>query len=229
MSWEEDQEFERGFWSDCANTFTEEIKQLSYGYKMGLTAYANAGKWPCYNLEGKHVLDIGGGPVSMLLKCENRGRCRVVDPCPYPTWIRLRYMEVGIEYYSGKGEDIYSPIKGDEEYNLIKNDELVNGTWTNGRFYPTDHKETVGQWDEVWIYNVLQHVEDPELIIKNAQVVSSVIRMFEWIDLPPHEGHPHELKEAELNKWLGGTGTTEWLNENNCYGRAYYGVFVTNN
>lgn len=192
MSWENDQEFERGWWGDCANTFTEEIKQLTYGYKMGLTAYANAGKWPCYDLQGKHVLDIGGGPVSMLLKCENRGRyCMVVDPCEYPEWVQSRYVQCGLDYLRAKGEEPLS-----------------------------------GTWDEVWIYNVLQHVEDPELIISNAKSVSTVIRLFEWIDLPPHEGHPHELKEETLNKWLGGIGTTEWLDENNCYGRAYFGVFT---
>lgn len=192
MSWSDDQEFERDWWGDCGNTFTEEIKQLSYGYKMGLQSHASAGKWPVYNLEFKSILDIGGGPVSMLLKCENRGRrCMVVDPCAYPSWVRSRYMQLGIDFHRARGEDCQS-----------------------------------GQWDEVWIYNVLQHTEDPELIIKTAKDRAPVIRIFEWIDLPAHEGHPQELKEEELNKWLGGTGTTEWLNENNCYGRAYFGVFT---
>lgn len=191
MSWEDDQEFERTWWGDCNNTFTEETKQLTYGYKMGLTCYANYGKWPCYNLEGKSVLDIGGGPVSMLLKCENRGFCKVADPCNFPTWVINRYMESQIAFIHITGEELL---------------------W--------------GESDEVWIYNVLQHTQDPELIIQNAKNLAPVIRIFEWIDLPPHEGHPQELKEEELNKWLGGTGTTEWLNENGCYGRAYYGVFT---
>lgn len=191
MSWSDDQEFERMWWGNCNNTFTEETKQLTYGYKMGLTAYANAGKWPCYNLEGKNVLDIGGGPVSMLLKCERRGvNCAVLDPCDYPGWVWERYEYCGIDGIMEKGE---TPQRG--------------------------------SWDEVWIYNVLQHVEDPTLIIQNARNSAPVIRLFEWIDLPAHEGHPQELKEEKLNEWLRGTGTTEWLNENHCYGRAYYGVF----
>jgi len=188
--WDKDQEFEREWWGDCANTFTEETKQLTYGYKMGLTVHANGGKWPCYNLEGKSILDIGGGPASMLLKCENKGRCLVVDPCDYPSWVRYRYAQCGIESLRVPGEEIFN-----------------------------------GDFDEVWIYNVLQHTEDPELIINNAQNVTSTIRIFEWIDIPPHEGHPQELKEIKLNQWLGGNGTVEWLNENNCYGKAYYGVF----
>lgn len=191
MSWEDDQEFERSWWGDCSNTFTEETKQLTYGYKMGLQCYSSNGKWPCYNLDGKSVLDIGGGPVSILLKCENRGRSRVLDPCPYPYWVRTRYFDAQIEYIRLRGE-------------------VLN---------------TKESWDEVWIYNVLQHTEDPELIIQNAMSAASVVRIFEWIDIPPHEGHPHELKEEDLNKWLGGEGLTEWLDENGCHGRAYYGAF----
>jgi hypothetical protein len=192
MTWKDDQEFERNWWGDVSNTFTEETKQLTYAYKMGLTCYSNNGKWPCYDLAGKSVLDIGGGPVSMLLKCENKGAlCRVVDPCAYPLWVRDRYTSAGIGYQQVPAE------------------ELVHSL----------------HWDEAWIYNVLQHTEDPETIIKNALEKAPIVRLFEWIDIPAHEGHPQELKEEDLNKWLEGEGTTEWLNENNCYGRAYYGVF----
>src|SRR6266704_2122476 len=134
MAWENDQEFERNWWANCQNTFTEETKQLTYAYKMGLTAYSNRGKWPCYDLAGKSVLDIGGGPVSMLLKCENRGPCLVADPCRYPAWTVDRYRTSGIDFRQIKGEEL-----------------LEAG------------------WDEVWIYNVLQHTEDPALIIKNAR------------------------------------------------------------
>lgn len=193
MSWEEDQEFERSWWGDCSNTFTEETKQLTYAYKMGLTCYSNNGKWPCYDLNRKSVLDIGGGPVSILLKCENRSRyCMVMDPCEYPGWVEGRYQQSGVDYIRQKGEE-----------------------------------EILGFWDEVWIYNVLQHTEDPAQIIKNAKTVAPILRIFEWIDLPAHEGHPQELKEDLLNEWIGGIGTTEHLNENGCYGKAYYGVFNT--
>lgn len=191
MSWEHDQEFERSWWGDCANTFTEETKQLTYAYKMGLQVYSNNGKWPCYNLEGKNILDIGGGPVSMLLKCENKGSCLVADPCNYPSWILSRYDAAQIGYSIVSGENL---------------------TW-------------VGRYDEVWIYNVLQHTQDPEKIIQNAKDLAPVLRIFEWIDLPAHEGHPQELKEENLNEWIGGEGKTEWLNENGCHGRAYYGYF----
>lgn len=187
MSWKDDQNFERNWWGTCENTFTEETKQLTYGYKMGLTCYSNNGKWPCYNLAGRSVIDIGGGPVSMLLKCENRGDCLVADPCGYPDWIDARYATAGIKYLQARGEDLLD-----------------------------------GSYDEVWIYNVLQHTQDPELIIRNAKNLAPILRIFEWVDIPAHEGHPQELKEESLNKWLDGIGTTEQLSENGCFGRAYY-------
>lgn len=214
MSWDKDQEFEREWWGDCANTFSEETKQLTYGYKMGLQCYANNGKWPCYNLDRKSILDIGGGPTSLLLKCENRGRTVVVDPCQYPNWTYHRYQELGIEFLTNKGEDpittycLCSEELDQNQHPLCKAHEKIT-------------------FDEAWIYNVLQHTEDPEAIIQNAQKYSRLIRIFEWIDIPAHEGHPQELKEELLNEWLGGKGTTEHLNENGCYGRAYYGVFET--
>lgn len=198
MGWKEDQDFERNWWGGCENTFTEETKQLTYAYKMGLTCYSNNGKWPCYDLAGKNVIDIGGGPVSLLLKCENRGRSLVVDPCRYPTWIWSRYWEAHIEQKQIRGEDL-----------------------------DTEDMDTDAEplWNEAWIYNVLQHTQDPEKIITNARCLAPVVRIFEWLDIPAHEGHPQELKEEDLNKWLNGVGTTEQLSENGCYGRAYYGVF----
>jgi hypothetical protein len=82
-------------------------------------------------------------------------------------------------------------------------------------------------WDEAWVYNVLQHVEDPELIIHRMRRFASVIRIFEWIDLPPHLGHPHELKAPDLARWLGGPGKVEQMNTQGCVGRAFYGAFPT--
>lgn len=189
--WTAAQEYERAWWSDCANTFTEETKQLTYAYKMGLTAYSDGGHWPIYDLGGARVIDIGGGPVSMLLKCANLGPAStVIDPCPYPDWVDGRYRAAGIDWWAGRGEDVEQ-----------------------------------GTFDEAWIYNCLQHTEDPAAIVANARRVAPLIRIFEWIDMEPCDGHPQMLTEAGLNNWLGGVGTTEWLNENGCIGRSYYGVF----
>lgn len=190
--WEMAQEFERSWWASCHATYKEETKQLTYAYKMGLAARDDGARFPTYDLAGKRILDIGGGPTSILLKCTNFGSASaVVDPCTYPAWVGERYQSAGIGLWPMKAEDL--------TYHCAFN--------------------------EAWIYNCLQHVEDPEKIIANARRVAPVIRIFEWIDMAPCEGHPQMLVENELNEWLDGKGTTEFLNENGCYGRAYYGVF----
>lgn len=107
--------------------------------------------------------------------------------------------------------------------------------WVRGRYYeahinpgmsPAEHIKK-GSYDEVWIYNVLQHTQDPEQIIKNAKAIAPVLRIFEWIDIPAHEGHPHMLTEELLNKWIDGKGSTGFLNgEGECYGRYYAGAFI---
>lgn len=186
MSWTQDQSFESSWWGNCINTFGEETKQITYAHRMGLTVVPDNGHWPVYDMQGKSVVDLGGGPVSMLLKCKNVSGI-VVDPCNYPDWIKERYKIAGIDYIVKPAEEFYTDM-----------------------------------FDECWIYNVLQHVMDPKKIIENARSFSKVIRIFEWIDLPAHIGHPHELKEEKLNDWLGAKGTTEQMNENGCYGKAYY-------
>lgn len=196
MPWDDDQQWESEWWGDCVNTFAEETKQLTYARKMGLEAYFDYGKYPVYNLGGKNIVDIGGGPTSMLLKSVNFGFAKVVDPCNYPSWIEERYSVKNIEYLKLEGE------------------KLTDDSWENSA-------------DEVWIYNVLQHTHDPELIIENAHKIAPVIRIFEWIDIPPSIGHPQELTEEKLDKWLGGKGATEFIDgENYCDDRAYFGEFA---
>ena len=56
-----------------------------------------------------------------------------------------------------------------------------------------DLGDNYGTFDEAWIYNCLQHVEDPDKILRNAIAVSSCVRLFEWINLPPCPGHPQML------------------------------------
>lgn len=197
-NWHDHQDFESDWWGTCVNTFGEETKQITYAQRMGLKTVVTDGHWPVYDMLGKSVLDLGGGPVSMLLKCINLGVATVVDPCAYPPWIDERYAIAGINYYRVAAEDLL-PTAG---------------------LLPTP------TFDECWIYNVLQHVRDPEQIIYNARASADLVRVFEWIDIPAHLGHPHELKAAQLSRWLGGYGTVETLDENGCVGRAFHGAFI---
>ena len=192
-NWNDHQDFEASYWGNCVNTFCEEQKQYVYAAKMGLELVRTEEKAYGFDLKGKDIVDIGGGPVSMLLRCANLGKCVVADPCRYPSWVAERYHCMGIRYLRVPGE------------------ELTRGLTA----------------DEVWIYNVLQHTQDPRMIIQNAKQIAPVLRIFEWVDFPPHPGHPHELTKAGLEEWIGQPGeVTSFNGEGYCYGKAFHGVFT---
>jgi len=80
--------------------------------------------------------------------------------------------------------------------------------------------------DIVLCYNVLQHTIDPEQVIENMKKLGKVIHIFEWVDIPADDKHPHVLKSDLLDKWLGGKGITEKLDEPYIFleGKCYYNV-----
>jgi len=178
-----DYTFESNYWGDCCNTFDEDQKHYVYARFMGLNRVGYS-----FDVESKSIVDIGGGPTSMLLKTLNLNKGLVVDPIKYPDWTLLRYSIKNINVMVSRGED------------FIGND----------------------RFDEAWIYNCLQHTDDPELIIKNAKRAAKTLRIFEWIDIPPHDGHPIELTKEKLDEWTGKEGNTILLCESGCYGNAYF-------
>lgn len=181
----EDYKFEKDYWGDCCNTYEEDMKHYVYAKYMQLqgTRYS-------FLLNNTSVLDIGGGPSSILLKCKNLKRGKVIDPIEYPQWTKDRYGYKNIDIGIYPGEDL-----------------IETG------------------WDESWIYNCLQHTIDPSKIIDNAKKASKVLRIFEWINIPAHDGHPHMLTKENLDNWIGAPGNVVNLAEGGCYGTAYYGVF----
>lgn len=190
MPWQDEQEWEKDWWGNCTNTYGEESKQFVYANRMGLKIFSD-GKSP-YNFNAAgYILDIGGGPVSMLLKCPHATGL-VIDPCSYPDWVYKRYDIGGIKYKIAGGEDI---------------------SYEN-------------EFDEVWIYNCLQHVQDPEKIVYNAlKATKTIVRVFEWLEVGISKGHPHNLTQKSLDEWFKGIGKTEHMNESGCTGFGYYGIF----
>jgi hypothetical protein len=173
--WREAQRWESQWWeieaSSCTNTFYEEEKQHDVcAPRMGIVF----DPWGRIDLHGKNILDVGGGPVSMLLKCVNAGRRKIVDPLEQPAWIIGRYDAVGIEFETGTGEEM----------------------------------EESG-WDEVWLYNVLQHVKDPDLVLRKCLSAGRVLRLFEWIDTEITDGHIHALTTDFFRSVLGNVGESK--------------------
>ena len=183
---DDEHKFEMEYWGNCVNTFDEDQKHFVYAKFMEIQQSHYS-----FDAKNKRILDIGGGPSSMLLKCKNLNEGKVCDPIDYPLWTKIRYAVHNISVEVQPGEEVNE--KG---------------------------------WDEVWIYNCLQHVESVEKIIENAKRAAPVLRIFEWLDIPAHEGHPVELTKELLDHVIGlpGSGTV-MLNESGCYGKAYYGVF----
>lgn len=121
--WREAQDWERDWWSTCCNTWNEESKQLLYADRMGLRRWRNEKGWPQFDLGGRSVLDLGGGPCSLLLKCVNLRQAEVVDPLPFPDWVRLRYQAAGIRFVNRAAEEYELPAERFEEcwlYNVLQ-------------------------------------------------------------------------------------------------------------
>lgn len=204
MSFADHQHWERTWWGDCLSTFSEEAKQISYAFRMGLTVVPDLNRgdevgwsdqWPCYDVEGRNILDIGGGPVSILLKCRNRGTlCDVVDPCEYPAWVSYRYGSAAIAVHRLPAE----------EFNVLH------------------------EYDEAWCYNVLEHVQDPIRVLEVAKDSARVVRLFEWVETQPCAGHPHSITSELVESVLGVRregSKREWIEENGAQGWATYGVW----
>jgi glycosyltransferase involved in cell wall biosynthesis len=107
--WNDENQWEHEWWGDCFNTMYEESKQNQYMELMGLQEYweeTTGSPGPVYNLQGKSVLDVGGGPVSTLLRFKNKGYCAVIDPCEYPNWCHVRYDEAGIDFINKPAEEM---------------------------------------------------------------------------------------------------------------------------
>ncbi len=87
------------------------------------------------------------------------------------------------------------------------------------------------QYDECWIFNVLQHVISPEAIINKAKAACKVIRFFEPIDSQIDSKHLHTFDLAFFEKHFGECTTfytaPEGI-ERFFRGRCAYGVYHTN-
>jgi len=198
--WGKAQAWELDWHSSCVNSFHEEEKQLVYAIKMGLIRTPTPKTPYNFDLEDKSILDIGGGAYSLLLKCVNFDMAVVIDP------LMDKYPSWVRNRYIEKG---ILPLK--------EKGEDLGG------------KKISSKYDEVWIYNVLEHTQDPKKIIKNALAAGNIVRVFEWVGTRINDGHIHSLKAKELDKWLKGKGKVEKIKRGGAEGTAYFGVFKGDN
>lgn len=203
------QEQEQGWWGDSLQTFGEEAKQMVYAKHMGLDVVQCEGRWPIYRVPlptSPAVVDFGGGPTSMLLKSSGLGIACVVEPMTMPGWVRERYREADVALFKMKGERFtLDPISASvdlydtAQYNASK----------------------LKRFDEGWLYNVLQHTEDPELVCRRLREAADYLRVFEWVGGGTNAMHPHELDSADLSRWLGLRGRTFDVDEGGAVGTVW--------
>jgi hypothetical protein len=76
-----------------------------------------------------------------------------------------------------------------DEYS--KKYQLDNGVQVvTGAFEDYDPPEDLDV-DEVWFFNVLQHVKDPSYQIEKGKEIAKVVRVFEPLNIPTDAAHPH--------------------------------------
>lgn len=82
--------------------------------------------------------------------------------------------------------------------------------------------------DETWFFNVLQHVISPEEQLKKAKKNSKIIRVFEPINHPTNEMHPHMLTINTFTDILGEFGqvypggSRQHFHGSDCYYGTWY-------
>jgi len=188
----EGEEQELAFWSTYASHLCETDKQTYALEYMGIlpNQYQHQAQMYSYDLAGKSILEIGGGPVGVSLRCVN-GRRKVIEPLEYPDWIWSRYEYFGIEYERIGVEDMRE-----------------------------------GNWDEVWVLNVLQHVNDLDKAIQNIKKSAKALRIFEWLGVPTDAAHKFTLDRKYLDKAFGVVGNIIKVDQEYTYKcDAYHGCF----
>ena len=80
--------------------------------------------------------------------------------------------------------------------------------------------------DEIWLFNVLQHIVDPDLFIEKCTKNAKVIKFFEPINTPIEIHHPHSFTFDDYVKYFGDAvklykGSTEVFHTADCV----YGIY----
>ena len=145
--WNAAQEWEREWWLNNPQMHEAEVAKGEYVKSLLCI----------HNTRSTKVLDVGCGPLSLLLRTPVAAGSVALDPLDFGH-LEARYKAAGITRVIGKGEDFDG-----------------------------------GGFDEAWIYNCLQHTEDPALVVAKAAKAAKLVRVFEWINIPPYQGHLHMI------------------------------------
>lgn len=79
--------------------------------------------------------------------------------------------------------------------------------------------------DEVWLYNCLEHVEDPAKVAANALRFGKIVRVAEGIGTLKAVGHPQSFTAEQLDALFKGEGKVTHVKEYNVDGLIWHGIF----
>lgn len=130
----------------------------------------------------QHIFDYLGMPEDYSGKLITEIGCG-----PYPA----------LSFCSGARGIVYEPLHFDTLEELAREQMIV---WFQRPFEDTPYPIMS---DEVWIFNCLQHVRDPELVVNKAKSIAPVIRFFEPVDYPTCVYHPHTFSQQDFERWFG--------------------------
>jgi hypothetical protein len=81
--------------------------------------------------------------------------------------------------------------------------------------------------DEVWGYNVLQHVQSPTLVLTVAKAMADrVVRWFEWTNQPVSVVHPHVITEALFGEAFHGWRPVRYATGTRDEGRGWRQTYL---
>lgn len=63
-------------------------------------------------------------------------------------------------------------------------------------------------FEEAWVCNCLQHVQDPDAVMAVAVRATKAVRVFEWVDVPTDRLHLHTITEGRITGPLTQAGFT---------------------
>lgn len=185
------QAYEKEGWGDCkeGHVVSEDKKQPVYARLMGLELPFDAG--------GKSILDVGGGPISMLLKTKNFSKATVVDPCDYPLDVIRGYKNKDIEFVNEMAEEFLSKEKYDEVwcYNVLQHTHDPVKILENMK---KNSKGIIRIFEWVYAPPTIGH---PQFITR--EMIENIFNKDGW-------------------KWVA--FDENYLNEDGCVGRAVFGV-----
>ena len=198
-TWEEAQTEELEFWNTPGAELGEQLKQLTYAPYIGINFYHDGNSPYVIDKSGKTVVDIGGGPVSMLLKTNAKSKT-VVDPCNYAKWVDDRYTTNDIKWVKKPAED-FNATSVDEFwlYNVLQHTTSPQQIFTN--IYNSLVKGGV--------FRFLDWVETPTNVAHPITLTAEDIHVL--------------LLQAGFEEPLV---KTDQINSNGAVGKIAYGVFT---